>query len=220
VSDAGAQPGWRRLLRTARGLIRQVNAASPVIDHWTLGGGTALMLRIEHRESRDIDIFLSDPQQLAFLDPTKRDFHFDTQPNDHSSDGATFLKFAFSELGEIDFIVANTLTANPTTQVPVDGEELSLETPAEIIAKKIYHRGSAIRPRDIFDIASCGEAHADAMVRELRNFRAEVGETLTALEKLNPDFVNRTILQLAIHPRYTAIAMTARERAMEILRTV
>jgi len=44
-------------------------------------GGMAMMLRINHRESRDIDIFLSDPQVLAFLDPQKRDFQFEIQPD-------------------------------------------------------------------------------------------------------------------------------------------
>ena len=34
---------------------------------WTLGGGTALMLRHDHRLSRDIDVFLRDPQYLPAL---------------------------------------------------------------------------------------------------------------------------------------------------------
>ncbi len=46
-------------------LIRQVNTEQTIIDRWTLGGGTALMLQIDHRESQDIDIFLSDPQLLG-----------------------------------------------------------------------------------------------------------------------------------------------------------
>jgi hypothetical protein len=33
------------------------------------GGGTAMMLQIDHRESHDVDIFLTDPQLLASLDP-------------------------------------------------------------------------------------------------------------------------------------------------------
>jgi hypothetical protein len=45
-------------------LIRQVNSEQSIIDHWTFGGGTAMMLQINHRENRDVDIFLSDPQLL------------------------------------------------------------------------------------------------------------------------------------------------------------
>lgn len=33
----------------------------------TLGGGTALMLQIGHRDSRDIDLFLPDPQLLGWI---------------------------------------------------------------------------------------------------------------------------------------------------------
>jgi len=112
-----------------------------------LGGGTALMLRIDHRESRDIDIFLSDAQHLAFLDPAKRDFRFEVAPSGELSDGSRFLKLAFSGLGEIDFIVAEALTTSPETSEMIESETLSLETVPEIIAKKIYHQGFAIKPR-------------------------------------------------------------------------
>ena len=29
--------------------------------HWTFGGGTVLMLRMAHRQSKDIDLFVNDP---------------------------------------------------------------------------------------------------------------------------------------------------------------
>jgi hypothetical protein len=86
VSSEHPGAHWARLLRTARSLIRQVNAAQPVIDNWTLGGGTAMMLQIEHRESRDIDILLSDPQQLPFLDPRTQDFTFEIRPADYGGE--------------------------------------------------------------------------------------------------------------------------------------
>jgi Nucleotidyl transferase AbiEii toxin, Type IV TA system len=59
----------------------------PIIDGWTFGGGTAMMLQIDHRESRDVDIFLHDAQQLPFLDPQKRDFEFEIQPAVCEGDG-------------------------------------------------------------------------------------------------------------------------------------
>ena len=55
------------LFRMACALIRKVSfERSIIIDHWTLGGGTAMMLQIDHRESHDIDIFFPDPQLLPF----------------------------------------------------------------------------------------------------------------------------------------------------------
>ena len=32
---------------------------------WAFGGGTVLMLRIGHRQSKDIDLFVTDPQYLG-----------------------------------------------------------------------------------------------------------------------------------------------------------
>jgi len=178
------------------------------------------MLRIDHRESRDIDIFLNDPQQLAFLDPTKRDFDFEIPPSGHTGDGARFLKLAFASIGEIDFIVAGSLTSPASTAETINGQSLALETVLEIIAKKIHHRGSAIAPRDIFDIAAAGERHADSIIRGLREHGAAVGATLAALDGLNPEFVDRAISQLAIKPGFEAIARTARNRAREIMQSV
>jgi hypothetical protein len=200
-------------------MIRQVNSEQSIIDRWTFGGGSAMMVQIGHRESHDVDIFLPDAQLLPFLDPQKRDFDFEILPSDYTGDGTTFLKLAF-EIGEIDFIVAQSLTSSPTTRTTVAGEAVSLETIPEIIAKKIYHRGASIMPRDIFDIAAGRERHADAIIRELRSYPNEVARTLAAIERQNPEFVNATIAQLSIKDPYIAIARTALEKAKEILKAV
>jgi hypothetical protein len=179
-----------------------------------------MMLQIDHRESHDVDIFLSDPQWLAFLDPQKRDFRFDVWPSDYESDGSSFQKFAFKNIGEIDFIVGRTMTSSPTTKAIIEGETALLETIPEIIAKKIYYRGSSIKPRDVFDIAAAGEQHADSVIGALQSYRDEVQTTLKTLDKLNPDFVNAAIAQLAIKDKYQSVAGTALDQAKAILRAV
>jgi hypothetical protein len=220
VTAPDIQPAWSRLLRVARNLICQANAVEIVIDRWTFGGGTAMMLQIDHRESHDIDIFLPDPQSLGFLDPAERDFVLDTPPTDYHGDGAAFLKLAFEHIGEIDFIVAGSLTSQPVTQSIVENESALLETIPEIIAKKIYHRGSSIRPRDIFDIAAAGETHTLSIIRELQPYRDEVSNAVSAMDRLNPEFVGHAIAQLAIKPGYDTIARTAHDQAKEIMRAV
>ena len=71
---------WARLLRISRSMIQEVNSEQLLIDEWTFGGGTAMMLQIDHRESRDIDIFLADPQLLALLKSGQARFQFRTTP--------------------------------------------------------------------------------------------------------------------------------------------
>lgn len=179
-----------------------------------------MMLQIDHRESHDIDIFLPDPQFLAYLDPQKRDFEFDVRPTEYDGDGTKFLKLAFGDIGQIDFIVGSSMTPSPTTRRTIESEIVDLENVPEIITKKIYYRGTNIRPRDIFDIAAAAESHADSVVEALRSRPVEVAKTLLALDRLNPDFVNAAIADMAIKDRYKSIAKTAIERAKTILSAV
>lgn len=105
-------------------------------------------------------------------------------------------------------------------QATVEGETVLLDTIAEIIAKKIHYRGASIRPRDIFDIAAAGEKHSVSIIKELRAYRDDVAQTITAIDKLNPDFVNGAIAQLLIRDQYTAMAKASLEKAKAILKAV
>jgi nucleotidyltransferase AbiEii toxin of type IV toxin-antitoxin system len=214
-----SQSDWARLLRIAYALIHQVNEKQNIIDSWTFGGSTAMMLQIEHRESHDVDIFLPDPQLLPFLDPQTHDFQFKIKPDACVGDGARSLKLVFN-VGEIDFIVASSLTRNPTRAATVEGIDLQLETIPEIVTKKIYHRGASIKPRDIFDIAAGGRHHADSIIIALRDYREHVQQALATIRKLNPEFVNRTIAQLAIKEAYRGLAENALSKTVELLDTV
>jgi hypothetical protein len=211
---------WAQLFRIACRHIRQANSEQVVVDGWTFGGGTALMLEIDHRESRDVDIFLSDPQQLPFLDPQKRDFEFEIPPDGFEGDGARSLRLVFDSMGEIDFIVASALTSSPTTQTEIEGEAVLLETVPEIITKKIFYRATGIKPRDIFDIAAASEQYREPIIKELRNYRDQVTQALSTIEKLNVDFVNAAIAQLAIKDPYREIAKAAISTSKDLLRAV
>lgn len=130
-----------------------------------------MMIQIGHRESHDIDIFLDDPQLLGFIDPSRSRLRFELMPSDYQGDGLRFQKFAFEGIGEIDFIVAGALTKTPFDTRDVEGRTVRLETIPEIIAKKVYYRGSEARPRDIFDIAAAARSQLGAVVDALRAFR-------------------------------------------------
>jgi hypothetical protein len=218
VSEIGRPADWARLFRIARSLIKQVNANDSIIEHWTLGGGTGIMLQIDHRESHDVDLFLNDAQLLPFLNPKNHDFTFQTVPSDYEGDGTSFLKLSFEEIGEIDFIVRQALTDAPTIEREVEGEPTLLETIPEIIAKKIVNRGASIKPRDIFDVAAAAEQHADAIIAALHRYPDAVNLVLGRLDKLNPDFVNRAIQALMIRDSFKETSHSAIERAKEVLK--
>lgn len=115
---------------------------------------------------------------------------------DYLSDGLRFQKFAFEGTGEIDFIVAGALTKAPFKVQDVEGRTVRIETLPEIIAKKVYHRGSEAKPRDIFDIAAAARSRLGPVVNALSAFPEQVARTRERLEKLNPEFVRRAIAQL------------------------
>jgi hypothetical protein len=208
---------WRRLFRIAVDLIDQLRENAGGYDfEWSFGGGTAMMIQIGHRESHDIDIFLDDPQLLGFIDPSRSALRFDIVPADYLGDGLRFQKFAFENVGEIDFIVAGPLTEAPFVPCEVEGRAVRLETIPEIIAKKVYYRGSEAKPRDIFDIAAA-RSHRGDVVNTLHAFPEQVSRTKAQLEKLNPEFVRRTIAQLMIMPDYEASAADSLDTALAML---
>ncbi len=127
---------------------------------WTLGGGTGLFLSLNHRVSYDIDIFLEDPRGLKTIagDPRTKRISSDWQfPGN-------YLKLIRQE-GEIDFILAAAISENCFFGYNFEGKEINVETPAEIIAKKIRYRGSNFTIRDVFDFALAVEDDPRILVK-------------------------------------------------------
>lgn len=60
---------WQSLLMQAFSLIDAVAKDGVELPRWSLGGGTVLMFHYAHRLSKDIDIFVPDPQFLGFINP-------------------------------------------------------------------------------------------------------------------------------------------------------
>jgi hypothetical protein len=219
IGQDGRRPSeWRRLFHIAVDLIDQLRDNAGGYDfEWSFGGGTAMMIQIGHRESHDVDIFLDNPQLLGFIDPSRSHLRFDVAPSDYQGDGLRFQKFAFEGVGEIDFIVAGALTGKPFETREVEGRAVRLETIPEIIAKKVYHRGSEATPRDIFDIAAAARSQLDPVVNALRAFPEQVLKTRERLEKLNPEFLDRAVAQLMIMPDYEASATDCLDTALAVL---
>lgn len=151
---------WEALFARALEIIDSVGPAGIAPDDWSFGGGTVLMLRHRHRISKDVDIFVSDPQYLGFLTP-----RLNTKAESLTSsyiEQAGFLKLYFPE-GEIDFVASAPLTQAPTTTESLLGRKVEMETSAEIIAKKLWHRGEQFTARDLFDLALVAEAEPGAL---------------------------------------------------------
>lgn len=151
---SGALPGgpWEKLFPRALALIDEIGRYGGVADpFWTLGGGTVLMFRYRHRLSKDIDIFVPDPQYLGFVTPRLSDTAAG-MTEDYTEQPSAFVKLVFEE-GEIDFVAAPNLLADAWETWDIGGRSVKVETAPEIIAKKMYHRGDQATARDLFDFA-------------------------------------------------------------------
>ncbi len=137
---------WRVLEKLAMQMISDAAAAAKCDFKPLLGGGTRLMLAMRHRISDDIDLFIRDPQWIGYLTPRLND-RFE-HLIDAYDEGATSLKIKVTQ-GEIDFIVSMSLLGLES-QHSADCL-FELEPVAEVLAKKLFYRGWALTPRDLFD---------------------------------------------------------------------
>jgi hypothetical protein len=174
---------WEKLLEKAIRYIR--HSALPCNAeriNWSLGGGTVLMMKYHHRLSRDIDIFLANPQFLGYFSPRVND-RIEADVEDYDEQ-AEYVKLFYGE-GEIDFIVADRLLGRPYNMFFKFGAEIPREDPLEIIAKKIFYRHKNFAKRDFFDLATVLSRANEAEVLEIQKFIAPfVGYLHVQLEKV------------------------------------
>lgn len=137
---------WRNLERVALGIIAAVRQQAGDTFNPKLGGGTRLMLALDHRISHDIDLFIRDPQWIGYLSPRLND-RVEAVVSGYE-EAADFLKLNLSD-GEIDFIVRGSLLGLPDESS--DDTPFPLEPVAEVLAKKLFYRGASLTPRDLFD---------------------------------------------------------------------
>ncbi|MDQ1902079.1 nucleotidyl transferase AbiEii/AbiGii toxin family protein [Paracoccus sp. WLY502] len=202
-------------------IVDQANANGIAMNDWTFGGGTALMLQIGHRDSHDIDLFVSDAQYLPFLNPETQGFKLSLVPSGYETDGTRALKIVFDGVGEVDFICCPTVTDHPFEQAIVNGREVNRETPAEILGKKIVYRGATLQPRDMFDIAATAVVLGeDALVASLKPLAGPSGVALKVARGMNPDLARTVMSRLMARSGYQDLHLTAQDVACRVLQRV
>ena len=185
---------WETLFQRALRLIDSAKEAGAPLDDWTFGGGTVLMRRHHHRLSKDIDIFVTDPQFLGYLSPRLNTGA--ESMTDHYDEQANSLKLYFPE-GEIDFVASAPLTQNPYVIETLFDRQVRVETSTEIIAKKVWHRGDQFTARDIFDLAMVAEKESEAL-RQIRPVLRDRGSVIRQRIAANEKFLLEDFARLAV----------------------
>lgn len=119
-------------------------------NRWAIGGGTVLGIYLNHRTSRDIDIFIEDLQYLPALSPRLNDDA--AEALDYVEDHR-FISLTFPA-GKIDFIACPQITDFTPKESLFFDRKVRLEHSVEIVSKKIFFRGQRVLPRDVFDLAA------------------------------------------------------------------
>ena len=194
---------WQRMLTKAYAICDDIDEIGGHLDGMTLGGGTALMLHIDHRESRDIDFFLPSPQSLGFIISVISDREAWERGASYRSDGSFFVKVLYEDVGEIDFIAAPPVTDDEPVQMILQDRPLEVATVTEIIASKVHYRGDYLQPRDAFDIAAASVAgYRESILSVLETMVPRVAEALDHLEIMSQDWETIPMGGLEIRPHY------------------
>ncbi len=222
--DGGGGPfpsRWADLFDMAVEIINRAEAAGVLMDDWTFGGGTALMLHMDHRESHDVDFFVSDPQYLPFLNPITQEYELPIPPSNYGLDGNSSLKIHFQDLGEIDFICCGHVSDDPYRIKGIRGRDVRVETIGEVICKKIWYRGKRLRPRDMFDIA-VARAHLgdERLVESLLPAAELCRDAVAVASRANRDYVAEEMRKLLVNPKFEDLREDARDTAIDILTAV
>jgi len=164
---------WESLFAQALEILDSARRADAGVTGWSFGGGTVLMRRHWHRISKDIELFVPDPQWLGYLSP-RLNAVAESLTSDYVEQ-ANFLKLYLPQ-GEIDFVACGCLTADPVIIERIGNRDICVETSAEIIAKKVWYRGGAFTARDLFDFALVAEREPGTiwLLRELLSARRAV----------------------------------------------
>jgi hypothetical protein len=179
---------WEVLFQRALLLVGDIQRHGGLADpFWTFGGGTVLMFRYGHRLSKDIDIFVPDPQYLGYVTPRLSDTAA-SLTEEYTQMPGSFVKLQFEE-GEIDFVAAPNLTDSAWEWWEIQGRPVRVETAAEVIAKKMYHRGDRATARDLFDVAMVAEREPDALAAAAPFLMRHRDRFLEQIGRPGPGFV-------------------------------
>jgi predicted nucleotidyltransferase component of viral defense system len=157
------EDAWKPLLSAALGILDDLRARGFGAPDLVLGGGTVLMMRLHHRLSKDIDLFLHDAQWLGLLTPRLNDQVASLTAN--YAEQANSVKLELPN-GDIDFVVAGDVTGvRPSETLDFAGWSLPLESTEEILAKKLFFRAGLLKPRDVFDLVAAHRATPEPALR-------------------------------------------------------
>jgi predicted nucleotidyltransferase component of viral defense system len=209
---------WETLWDNAMKALDSLEPAFPRKIDWSFGGGTAMRLFYDHRESKDVDIFVTDPYVISGLSPRLN--NATQELTDDYNEQSNLLKLRFPE-GEVDFIVGGRLIeAVSLAEKHIRGRDVRVEQPIEIVAKKCFYRAADFTARDIFDLAVLLDEEPDT-VRQYENVllakRDVLRQRLGAMSPPMRGQIEDALNSLAVTPAYEHIRTRAIDMVLDFI---
>lgn len=208
---------WRELL----------DLALPALDHvfgseadetkpapWTLGGGTAIALWIDHRVSYDVDLFVPSVP-LKLFTPARNPAAALISPNFQWP--GHYLKFERPE-GEIDFLSPVLQTEPGYGWIDYGARRIPVETPEEVIVKKIRFRSARFTARDVFDLAAVANVRpglAKLLAQEVSDALQRTSEALELQAARGTEALAQSIVPTPSSAGLVTDAFTIGRRVLE-----
>ena len=162
---------WRDIIASAFRLLDDATARGFGYPPFSLGGGTVLMFRFQHRLSKDIDFFGYDAQWLSLLSPRLNDLA--AALGSDYAEAANSLKIVMPH-GDIDFVIAADIAIPVERRLEdVAGRALLVDPASEILAKKLFYRAASLKARDIYDLSAAIDLDPQSAIRAAQAARSK-----------------------------------------------
>ncbi len=204
VPDGPHNDAWKSLLPFCFSVVDEVTREHGVDFPIRIGGGSMLLRRYGHRKSMDLDLFVTDVQLVRWCSPRSNEAALDLFPD--YSEEANAVKLV-TGMQEIDVIaVAPIINDDAVDEVMIEGRNILVERPREILAKKIVYRGRTFLVRDMFDMACVAMKEPEEIAAILPALNLTHLDDLDArLRELEPIWVKEIAAKVDPYPEFAPV---------------
>jgi hypothetical protein len=218
LPDGPHNDAWKQLLPGIFAVIKEVEQQHGVSFPIRIGGGSMLLRRYRHRQSRDLDLFVTDARLARWCSPRHNDAASDLFP-DYGEDAASMKLIVGMQ--EVDIIVAVPLIEGEAVDhITLHDRTVEIERPREILAKKVVYRGRNFQPRDVFDLACIANLEPEEVAAVLPILNLTLIDDLEArLKEIEPILAKELGDKVEPFPDFVPIIDSCLEIATKVTRT-
>lgn len=163
---------------------------------WSMSGSVAMHLEYQHRLPGNLDIMLRDAQFLSQLQP--RANVVSAAIAETCKEGSHELEMT-TKTGDIKFWLSPFVTSSPIKTVELRNQLVIMETPIEVVAKKLLYKADRLTAKDVFDIACVLQREPEGLFMEVRLFLSRVDALELRMVELLNSYREELLKEVVLH---------------------